>query len=152
MLIVGDTNFDAFSDLTGTDTIGISASGVPLDLADHTIVGVEVVDLTGTGANSFGLGATDVRQASSVQESNKSILRVEGNADDMVVIDDSGWTKTSRSRTIDRSDYLLYEHAKALILINTDISVSCTRSADLGFELLEKYLETPPQEGGDGGI
>ena len=152
VLIVGDTNFDAFDGLSGTDTIRISGSGVSLDFGDHTISNTEIVDLTGTGANSLQLGAADVRQASGARESGKSILRVEGNADDRVIIDDSGWTRTSTTRTIDGNDYLLYEHANALILIDTDISVSGTRSADLGLQLLEQYLETPPPEGGDGGI
>ena len=151
-LIVGDTNFDAFDGLAGTDTIRISGSGVSVDVGDHAIRNIEIVDLTGTGANSLQLGAADVQKASGVRESGKSILRVEGNADDRVVIDDSGWTTTSRTRTIDGNDYLLYKHANALILIDTDISVSGTRSADLGIELLQQYLETPPPDGGDGGI
>ena len=152
VLIVGDTNFDAFDGLAGTDTIRISGSEVSLDLGDHTIRNIEIVDLTGTGANSLQLGATDVQKASGVRESGKSILRVEGNADDRVVIDDSGWTKTGTTRTMGGNDYLLYTHANALMLVDTDISVNGPGLADSDHSLLQQYLELLPQDGGDGGF
>ena len=122
VLIIGDTNFNTFKGLNGTDTIRVSGSGVALDLGDHSISGIEIVDLTGTGANSLDLTAADVRQASGALEAGKAILRIDGDADDRVNFLDDGWTRLETTRTIDGTEYAVFDHADARVLVAIDIA------------------------------
>ena len=124
VLIVGNANFNAFEGLGGTDTIRISGSGVSLDLGDHTISGIEVVDLTGTGANSLDLRATDVRQASGTRESGKAFLRIDGDDDDRVNFLDDGWTRLEATRIISGTEYAVFDNADTRVFVAVDIADS----------------------------
>ena len=108
--------------MSGTDTIRVSGSGVSLDLGDHAISEIEVVDLTGTGANSLDLRATDVRQASGARESGKAILRIDGDGDDRVNFLDDGWTRLEVTRTIGGTEYAVFDHADARLLVAINVA------------------------------
>ena len=80
------------------------------------------------------------------------MIRVEGDSDDRVVLDDSGWTKSGSTRTINGNEYDVYVHARALILADTDITVGDRESSlDEGMLLMQDFLDITSLGGSDGG-
>ena len=121
VLIIGNANFGHFNGLNGTDTIRISGSGVSLDLGGNSVRGIEIVDLTGTGANSLDLRAVDVLNGSGTRESGKAILRIDGNDDDQVNFLDDGWTRQEATRTIDGTEYAVFNYFYARVFVALEI-------------------------------
>ena len=62
-----------------------------------------------------------MRQASGARESGKAILRIDGDSDDRVNFLDDGWTRLEATRTIDGTEYAVYDHADARVLVALDI-------------------------------
>jgi Ca2+-binding RTX toxin-like protein len=74
---------------TGTDTLQFTSSGQALDLtlaAAGAYTGLDLIDLTGTGANSFTFSAQNV-----IDDTDASSLFVKGNAGDTVTSTGQGW-------------------------------------------------------------
>ena len=92
VLSVSDLGFLRIVGGNGSDTLQLSGAGLSLDLtttADNRILGVEQIDISGSGANTLIVGFTDVLNIS--DESNTLI--VGGDADDSLYLS-AGWTLT----------------------------------------------------------
>ena len=152
VLIIGDSGVSYFDGRDGTDTVKLAGSGIEIDLdGGISFANTEVFDLSGTGANSMRLDAADIGAVSGARESGKAVIRVEGDSDDRVVMDNSGWTKSGSTRTINGNEYHVYDHANALILADTDITVSSQgKSLDEGMQLLQEFLDISSLGGSDG--
>ncbi len=90
ILAVSDLNFKRIVGGNGTDTLRLDVSGLTLDLttiADNRILGIEQINITGSGNNTLTLTAREVLNLS--DESNTLVVRRDSG--DTVNIG-SGWT------------------------------------------------------------
>jgi Ca2+-binding RTX toxin-like protein len=88
---------------TGTDTLRLEGSAITLDLTalQGKVVGIEKIDITGSGNNTLKLGLADVLAVSDTDQ-----LFVTGNAGDVVQV--VGSSVAAVSQTIDGVTYNAY--------------------------------------------
>ncbi|PTQ79847.1 integrin alpha [Nitrosomonas ureae] len=100
---------------SGTDTLGLSGSGLNLDLPSviDKIHGIETIALYGTGDNMLTLTAQDVIDLSG--ETNT--LKIKGNAGDSVVGLSSGWTDGGI-----HGNFHTYTQGDAVLLIGVNVT------------------------------
>jgi Bacterial Ig-like domain/Laminin B (Domain IV)/FG-GAP repeat/RTX calcium-binding nonapeptide repeat (4 copies) len=120
VLAVSNTTFARIDGGNGSDTLRLVGGGLKLDLtalADHRLLGIEVIDITGSGANTLTLNVREVLNLSN--ESNTLIVR--RNSGDVVNIG-SGWTQVN-NQTIGADVLNVYTRGAATLkVISTDIT------------------------------
>jgi len=92
---------------TGTDTLKLDGAGILLDFTGlpNKVVGIEQVDLTGTGNNTLKLSLADV-----IAVSDTHNLYVTGNAGDIVQIKGASVTSTSTSTSTTVAGVTYYDY------------------------------------------
>lgn len=132
ILLGGDGNdtftFDAL-DLTltgtrydggaGSDTLRLTGGGKSLDLtalADDRVIGIEAIDLTGSGSNKLAFSASDLKALS-----DTDALRIDGNAGDVASITDAGWTPGA-DLSFGQNLYHTFFNDGATLLIDSDVA------------------------------
>ncbi|MGB7326059.1 MAG: Ig-like domain-containing protein, partial [Rubripirellula sp.] len=116
-LSIGDVDFTRIVGGNGFDTLSFETAGLSLDLTerpDNRILGIERIDIRGTGSNSLSLGWQDVLNIS--DESNTLIIRRDD--DDSVTIG-NGWTR-GEDETIDGEAFRVFTFAAATVKIESD--------------------------------
>jgi hypothetical protein len=89
-IAIGNTDFLHVDGGRGDDTLRLDTMDLALDLQAYylpPVVGIETVDLTGTGDNALFLDASDIRQVT-----DANVLTVLGDDGDQVVADLPGFT------------------------------------------------------------
>ena len=119
-LVVSDADFASIDGGSGTDTLQLSGGGIDLDFAGDVIqpghvTGIEVVDLTGSGANTLSVTMEDV-----LDISTSGTLIVEGDGDDAVNAE--GFTATGATETADGATYDVYTNGAATLWIEDEIA------------------------------
>jgi Ca2+-binding RTX toxin-like protein len=112
-----DTNVQGGAD---TDTLRIAGAGVAVNLTlvpDNVFRDIEIIDLTGTGANSLTLALNDVLLISSTTDT----LRVDGNLGDLLTATDAASWATGADVVIGANTYHTYTQGAAMLLVDTDI-------------------------------
>jgi Ca2+-binding RTX toxin-like protein len=118
-LAISDLAFGRVVGGTGSDTLRIDGSGLTLDLTtlkDNRLLGIEQIDLTGTGDNTLVLSVRDVLNLS--DESNT--LTVHGNSGDSIQ-PGSGWTRVA-DQTIDGVTYQVLTSGAATLKVASSIT------------------------------
>ena len=113
-LAIVNTAFQRVAGGNGSDTLRLDGSGVTLDLtttADNTVTDIEVIDISGSGANILTLDFQEVVNISSTSNT----LRVLADGDDTVNIGD-GWTQET-NQTIDSVVYKFFTQNAAGLAI-----------------------------------
>jgi len=122
ILGISDTSFKRINGGTGTDTLRVDGAGITLNLttlANNKIMGIEQIDLIGTGNNSLSLSKLDLQHLSDL--GNKLIVL--GNAGDAVNSTGQGW-QIGGTQTIGAELYQSYTVGNATLLVDTDITRS----------------------------
>ncbi len=126
VLGVADTTFRRIDGGTGNDILRIDGSGITLDftnLLPNKVSGVELIDLTGSGANALELDIRDLLDISDDTQDGTTILRVLGDADDAVRTADSGWIKGDNVN-IGGQDFHQFDNGNARLLVDTDVDIN----------------------------
>ena len=116
VLAVNSLLFQRIVGGSGFDTLRLDTSGKTLDLpalADNRFLGIEQIDINGTGSNTLTLSYREVLNIS--DESNKLIVR--RNSDDIVNIG-SGWTQGS-FQTIGLDTFAVYTQGAAILWVQS---------------------------------
>jgi hypothetical protein len=125
-LVIADTGFLSVHGGRGTDTLALSGSGLTLELTTTPmprVRSVEVIDLTGTGANSLVIDKLAVFDLTEVRDSGLAIVRVHGGSDDNVSFTDNGWSASGN--TIEGSIiYSIYTNGNAEVWVQFGVGVS----------------------------
>ena len=107
---------------SGNDTLVIAGHGTALDVTlidDLRIDGIEVIDLSGDGANSVHLALRDL-----LALADNRTLRISGEADDAMSTAD-GWSLADgRPVLVGDANYTLYSQAGASLLVEVSIRQS----------------------------
>ncbi len=120
VLAVSDLDFGRLVGGNGLDTLRMDTGGVHLDLtklADNRILGVERIDLTGSGGNVVVLSLAEVLNIS--DESNT--VAILGQWPDRVMLD-AGWTE-GPLENIDGLDFRLFNQDAATLKIAIGVNV-----------------------------
>jgi hypothetical protein len=129
ILAIGDLAFQRIFGGNGLDTLRLDSSGLVFDLttlADNRILGIEQIDITGSGDNTLTLDLLEVLNIS--DESNTLI--VSGDNGDQVLLD-SGWTHTA-DETIHSVSYRVLISGEAILKVASEITlVTPTLTIDL---------------------
>ena len=108
---------------SGTDTLRIDSENVSLDfisLANHTVTGIERVDLSGSGNNALTINFRDV-----LAIGEHSTLRIDGNSGDSLTSDGQGWSINPEGAiAIAGQQYTSYTHLGATLLVDSDITTT----------------------------
>lgn len=118
VLAVADLEFQQVNGGGGVDTLQLDGSGLLLDLtavSDNRVEDIEVIDISGSGANILTLNHLEVLNLSST--SNE--LRLLGNADDRVNLG-VGWTQGANVSAGGVS-YRVYTQGAATVLVSKQI-------------------------------
>jgi Ca2+-binding RTX toxin-like protein len=105
----------------GSDTLRFISSGKSFDLtglSDERAIGIEIVDLAGTGDNKMTFNASDLKALS-----DTDALRIDGNAGDAATIVDSGWT-SGADLSFGQNLYHTFFNAGATLLIDSDVTAA----------------------------
>ncbi|HEY9693822.1 MAG TPA: hypothetical protein V6D15_16575 [Oculatellaceae cyanobacterium] len=120
ILGISDTSFKRIDGGTGNDTLRVNASLIGLDLtsiANNLIMGIEQIDLTGTGDNSLTFTKLDLQHLS--DDGNQLIVL--GNAGDTITSTGQSWIAGS-TETIGSNLYQSYTVGNSTLLVDTDIT------------------------------
>jgi Ca2+-binding RTX toxin-like protein len=109
-LVIRDLMFELANGGSGIDTLVLAGGGATLNLSDPVVkaklVGIERVDLTGTGDNALVVSQASGLGGVGTYEGASRVLVVEGDAGDKVWLAEPGWTKagsfTDAAGTFDR--------------------------------------------------
>ena len=124
VLAIPDVNFSPRRLVggTGTDTLRLDAAGVTLDLsliADNRLLGIEEIDVSGSGANELAVTAHEVLRLSD----SSNTLTVRGGNDDRVLVGGSAWTSQGVVN-IGGTNFNQYVSGEATLNVQTDMGVS----------------------------
>jgi Ca2+-binding RTX toxin-like protein len=111
-LAIVDSAFQRVAGGNGSDTLRLDGAGITLDLtttADNTVTDIEVIDISGSGANTLTLDFQEVVNISSTSNT----LLVRQSAADTVNIG-TGWTQGSQ-QTIDSVTYDIFTQGAAIL-------------------------------------
>ena len=125
-LVIADTGFLSAHGGRGTDTLALSGSGLTLDLTTKPmprIASVEVIDLTGSGANSLVIDRLAVLDLTEEREGGRAVIRVRGGSDDSVGLSGSGWSFDG-NRSEGGVIYSLYVNGNAEVWVQFGVTVS----------------------------
>ncbi|MBL4679593.1 MAG: FG-GAP repeat protein, partial [Pseudomonadales bacterium] len=95
LITVADADFFSIDAGTGFDVMALQGGNIALDLtaiSNTAVRGVEVIDLTGSGANRLILSKLDVYSLATANVGGMAILSVKGGDDDTVEFTDVGWS------------------------------------------------------------
>ena len=123
VMVVSDTTFRRIVGGNGQDRLQLNGAGLTLDLnarADNRILGVESIDITGTGNNTLVLNRNDVLNISD----KGNALLVRGNAGDMVGTD-TGWTQIA-NEVISGETYQVFQNGTAVLRVLQGVAVRNT--------------------------
>ena len=137
ILQVSDFGFKKADGGAGHDTLRLQGAGVRFSLGSAEmpeLTGVEVIDLTGTGDNSFTLTAADVGPVSGT-----GTLTVTGNSGDSVIATDL-WNRLDDLI----SDGQVFRHFESLdgeanLLVNEEVTVQGLLSTQVASEALDTF-------------
>jgi Ca2+-binding RTX toxin-like protein len=118
-LAIVSTAFQRVAGGNGTDTLRLDGSGLTLNLttlADNTLTDIEVIDITGSGANTLTLDFQEVVNISSTSNT----LTVRGNAGDAVFLG-TGWFHAA-NQTIDSVTYQVFTQGAATVLVESPVT------------------------------
>jgi Ca2+-binding RTX toxin-like protein len=131
---VSDAGFFRIDGGHGDDTLRLDGAGTHLDfntIAQNTVTGIERIDLTGSGNNTLSLTALDLFDMVEAREGGVAILRINGNAGDVVNLTEGTWvsagTVVEGAITYDR-----YTLGNAEVRIESAISVPAAAVLDPG--------------------
>ncbi|MEO1999317.1 MAG: integrin alpha, partial [Planctomycetaceae bacterium] len=125
-LAIVSTAFQRVAGGNGTDTLRLDGSGLTLDLttlADNTLTDIEVIDITGSGANTLTLDFQEVVNLSSTSNT----LTVRANGDDIVNIG-TGWTQGS-GQSVNGVLYNKFTQGAATLLVQDVVNDDPTLDA-----------------------
>ena len=142
---------------TGRDTLVLAGSGLSLDLTGAGTAGVdsvEILDLSGTGADTLVLDALAVFDVTEERDDGMASLDVRGDADDSVEL--KGFVLNS-TETEDGTTYDVYRDGNAEVRVQDGVSVTLAQvftsddSARVGENLsVENVVYTAVAEDADG--
>ena len=127
---------------TGRDTLVLAGSGLSLDLTGAGNAGVdsvEVLDLSGTGADTLVLDALAVFDVTEERDGGTAILDVLGDADDMVDLSVGNFIFSS-TETEAGTNYDVYRDGNAEVRVQDGVSVTLVASG------LQRDLDTIQQD------
>lgn len=108
---------------SGVDTLRIDGASVNLDfttLANHTVSGIERIDLSGSGNNALTVSCHDV-----LALGEHSTIRIDGNAGDSVTSAAQGWrVDPAGTVSIGGQQYASFTHLGATLLVDSDITAN----------------------------
>ena len=116
-LAISDLSFLRAVGGNGTDTLRLDASGVTLDLtslADNRLLGIEQIDISGSGANTLVLDASEVLNIS--DESNTLVVYRDN--DDPVELG-NGWTQRA-DEMIGPDTFNVFSQGQAMVKVQAD--------------------------------
>jgi hypothetical protein len=128
ILAISDLSFSRILGGRGLDTLRLDASGLTLDLTvipDNRILGIEQIDITGSGNNTLILDKSEVLNISN--ETNTLI--VQGTSGDQVLLD-GGWTRGA-DETINSVTYRVLTNGAATLKVASDIPLVTPTTIDL---------------------
>ena len=119
---ISDSSFKRIHGGTGNDVLALAGSDFDLDLSevsDLALVGIETIDLTGSGANSVTMTLRNLRAFSTVAYT----LTIVGNCDDAATIDLSGGGFTDMGIT---DGFIHYSNGIRNVRVATQIDAEVT--------------------------
>jgi trimeric autotransporter adhesin len=117
-LSIAGTRWDGGS---GSDTLRFGGAGKSLDLtavSNERAIGLEVVDLTGSGDNKFALTVEDL-----IALSDTDSLRIDGNGGDSAAIIGSGWA-AGTDIGFGSNLYHSFFNSGATLLVDSDVTTT----------------------------
>jgi hypothetical protein len=138
-----DLTFRLFDGGRGEDTLTFTGGGLNLDLSavyDNRLVGLEHIDLTGSGDNHLTIG--NVREVLNISDTSNRLV-VHRDADDTVDLG-TGWTEQS-SETIDGSVFRVFTQGAAKLLVeNLKPTLDLNGPDDDGTDTSATFTEDGP--------
>ena len=121
-VVITDTDFQRLDGGPGRDILVLDGSGLTLDLtgiADSDLVGIETIDITGSGDNTLVLDRLEVLNSSGTSNT----LSVIGNAGDgVVIVLDGDWTRTG-TESFSGASFAVLANGSALLRLDTRLDV-----------------------------
>ena len=116
---------------TGEDTLVLAVSDLSLDLTgagNADVDSVEVLDLSGTGADTLVLDALAVFDLTEERDGGLAILDVLGDADDTVDLSGANFVADSSTETEAGTTYNVYRDGNAEVRVQDGVSVTLAAS------------------------